>query len=434
MPITIQATRDRAAIAANYAAIRKQTEDLCAPLEADDYLLQYDAECSPPKWQLAHTTWFFETFLLKDFLPGYEPFHPAFAYLFNSYYEAAGPRWARAKRGLLSRPTTAAIYAYRTAIDARVRALIQEADDETLTRMLPILDLGLNHEQQHQELLLTDIKPAFACNPLRPIYMPANPSVSVDAPTATWKTFPAGVYEIGHTGEGFHFDNEGPRHRVFLEAFAVGNDAVTTGEYLAFVEDGGYRRPELWLSDGWATCKREGWDAPLYWSKDDGEWAVFTLGGMKPLDVNAPIAHLSFYEADAFARWAGVGTGAGAPGVATSLRLPTEAEWEVAAGEVPATGNFLESDRLDPASEMQESFFGNVWQWTASPYVAYPGYRPVEGALGEYNGKFMCNQMVLRGGSCFTPRSHIRRTYRNFFPPETRRQMAGLRLAKDVTA
>jgi len=410
---------DRQTLAANYAAIRGQTEDLCARLEADDYLLQYDVECSPPKWQLAHTTWFFETFALKEFVPDHRPFHPQFGFLFNSYYEASGPRWARAQRGLLSRPTTAEIYSYRTFVDDRISSLLNTADDETLSRVWPIVDLGLNHEQQHQELLLTDLKPAFACNPLQPVYAAVDDVASVTAIPAKWRSFEAGVHEIGHAGNGFHFDNEGPRHRVFLEGFAVSSRTVTTGEYLEFVEDGGYRRADLWLSDGWAECRQDQRDTPLYWCERDGVRMQFTLGGLLPLHHAAPMTHLSFYEADAFARWAG-------------LRLPTEAEWEVAAGDAPIRGNFLESGCLHPAPELQDNFFGNVWQWTASPYTAYPGFRPAAGALGEYNGKFMCNQMILRGGSCVTPQSHIRRTYRNFFPPATRRQFSGLRLAKEV--
>ena len=416
---TIHPNRNTATIAERYAAVRRQTEDLCARLEPDDFLLQFDAECSPPKWQLAHTTWFFETFLLKEFLADYRPFHPQFAFLFNSYYVAAGPRWARAQRGLLSRPTTAEVAAYRAAVDDRVTQFLEETDVEILGRAMPILELGLHHEQQHQELLLTDLKPAFACNPLQPVYAPETMTESVTPAQATWQSFPAGIREIGHAGDGFHFDNEGPRHRVFLEGFALSSRTVTTGEYREFLDDGGYRRADLWLSDGWSACLREQWDAPLYWTERAGERMQFTLRGLRPLDLNAPMAHLSFYEADAYARWAG-------------LRLPTEAEWETAAGAVPATGNFLESGRFQPAPELHNGCFGNVWQWTASPYTPYPGYRPAAGALGEYNGKFMCNQMVLRGGSCVTPQSHIRRTYRNFFPPETRRQFSGLRLAKDV--
>jgi ergothioneine biosynthesis protein EgtB len=380
-------------------------------------------DCSPPKWHLAHTAWFFETFLLTPHAPNYRPFHPQFGYLFNSYYEAVGDRWPRPARGLLSRPTAAEVYAYRHAVDERMLALVEAADEPALAAMAPAIELGLSHEEQHQELLLTDLKHAFGLNPLRPAYAPAVRERPADVVPIEWTRHPAGLRWIGHAGGGFAFDNEGPRHRVFVEAFEIAARPVNSGEFLAFIADSGYDRPELWLSDGWAARRRGGWAAPLYWHRDGGEWTAFTLRGQQPLDPAEPVCHLSFYEADAYARWAGA-------------RLPTEFEWEAAAGPPDRSGgggNFLDSERFHPANN-GNGFYGDVWVWTASPYGAYPGYTPAAGALGEYNGKFMCNQMVLRGGSCATPAGHVRPTYRNFFPPDARWQFTGLRLAKDAPA
>jgi ergothioneine biosynthesis protein EgtB len=407
----------RSALAARYRAIRARTERLCAPLEPDDYQLQSMPDCSPPKWHLAHTAWFFETFVLSPHAPGFRPYRPQFAYLFNSYYDAVGDRWPRPARGLLSRPTVTEVYAYRRAVDELVLALLEAADERTLAELVPIAELGLNHEEQHQELLLTDLKHAFGLNPLRPHYAPPDEGPRAGATPAGWERHPCGVRWVGHGGAGFAFDNEGPRHRVFVAAFEITSRPVNNGEYLRFVEDGGYDRPELWLSDGWAVRQRAGWSAPLYWDRDGSGFALFTLRGMRPFDPAEPVCHLSYYEADAYARWAGA-------------RLPTEFEWETAAGPREVRGNFLDSGRLHPANN-GSSFHGDVWAWTASPYIAYPGYRPAAGALGEYNGKFMCNQMVLRGGSCATPAGHARTTYRNFFPPDARWQFSGLRLAKD---
>jgi ergothioneine biosynthesis protein EgtB len=403
---------------ARYRDIRARTETLCEPLEPEDYQLQSMPDCSPPKWHLAHTTWFFETFVLSRFERGFRPFHSQFSYLFNSYYNAVGERWPRPSRGLLSRPTVAEVYAYRREVDERLLALLGSVDERALDEIASIVELGLNHEEQHQELLLTDLKHAFGLNPLRPVYAPRGPGRQAEATPFEWQFHPAGVRWIGHDGTGFAFDNEGPRHRVFVGSFAIASRPANNGEYLRFIEDGGYDRPELWLSDGWAERQKAGWSAPLYWQREGSEYELFTLRGMSPLDPAEPVCHLSYYEADAFARWAGA-------------RLPTEFEWETAVAEEEVRGDFLDSGRLHPAAH-ERSNYGGVWAWTASPYAAYPGYRPAAGALGEYNGKFMCNQMVLRGGSCATPAKHIRPTYRNFFAPGARWQFSGLRLAKDA--
>jgi ergothioneine biosynthesis protein EgtB len=404
-----------------YQAVRSCTEALCEPLAADDYVIQSMADASPVKWHLAHTTWFFETFLLTPHLPGYKPFHPQFGVLFNSYYNAVGPLWPRLQRGLLSRPTVAEVYRYRAYVDEHMATLLGRGED----RVADTVVLGLNHEQQHQELIVTDLKNAFAVNPLHPVYREALPD-SGELPAQTWVPFPERLSWIGHDGDGFAYDNEGPRHRVFVEAFALANRPVTNAEYRMFMVDGGYERPELWLSEGWATRLDRRWTAPLYWEKQDGEWLAVTLAGLRPLEPAEPVCHVSYYEADAFARWAGA-------------RLPTEAEWETAAAGVAFGGHFLESGRFHPAAAAAKEehgplykLYGDVWQWTASPYVGYPGYQPAAGALGEYNGKFMCNQLVLRGASCATPRSHARLTYRNFFPPDARWQFSGIRLAKDL--
>jgi ergothioneine biosynthesis protein EgtB len=414
---------DRLALSAAYLDIRQRTENLCQPLEIEDYLVQTMADASPVKWHLAHTTWFFETFVLERCEPDSRPFHPSYSYLFNSYYNAVGERWQRSQRGILSRPTVKEIYAYRKAVDERLLELLRSCGPEVFSSLRTALVLGLNHEQQHQELLLTDIKHAFACNPLRPAYSSAAVVIKpAEVKSLSWSGFAAGVRWIGHDGNGFAFDNESPRHRVFVEGFQIANRLVTVSEYLAFMEDGGYFRPELWLSDGWNARNTHGWQVPLYWERRDDEWWQMTLHGMRPVDSAQPVCHLSYYEADAYARWAGA-------------RLATEPEWQTAARDQRLKGNFVESGHLHPVAAGTESvyqFFGDVWEWTASPYTAYPRYRPAAGALGEYNGKFMCNQMVLHGGSCVTPASHIRHTYRNFFPPEARWQFTGIRLARDA--
>lgn len=403
-----------------YKRVRAATVALCAGLVPEDMVAQSMDDCSPTKWHLAHTTWFFETFVLRAAAPGHVPFHPAFEVLFNSYYEAVGPFFPRPRRGVLTRPSVEEVMAYRARVDAAMDALLGAGvDAEVRARVV----LGLHHEEQHQELILMDVKHLFAQSPLRPALRAAAAAASEGpAPPLGWCAGPTGVQAIGHEGAGFAFDNEGPRHRVFLVPFEIGSRCVTNGEYAEFIADGGYRRAELWLSDGWATVRRAGLAAPLYWETVDGAWWEMTLGGMRRLDPHAPVVHVSHYEADAYARWAGA-------------RLPTEAEWEVVAAGVEVAGNFVESGRLHPgaapAGAGPQQLFGDVWEWTASAYLPYPGYRPAAGALGEYNGKFMSAQMVLRGGACVSPAAHVRATYRNFFPAGARWPFAGIRLARD---
>ena len=425
--LRIQAAPVTADASAAFVRTRTTTERLCAPLDAEDMVIQAMPDVSPPKWHLAHTTWFFETFVLIPHAPDYRVHDPRYGFLFNSYYNQIGAFHARARRGLLSRPTTAEVLTYRAHVDRHVLALLDEASADVLTVVLPLIELGLHHEQQHQELLLMDVKYNLHCNPLFPAYRD-----DLDAPPAAASTptrfLPqaGGVIGIGHDGDGFAFDNESPRHRVLLEPYHLADRLVTCGEYAQFIRAGGYRTPELWLSDGWATVQARGWQAPLYWHADGDDWQVFTLGGLRALDPAAPVSHLSFYEADAFARFAG-------------RRLPTEFEWEAAAsraGSDPATGNFLDGKPVEPTAPPPgadlRQLFGDVWEWTASAYLPYPRYRPAAGAVGEYNGKFMSGQMVLRGGSCLTPAGHARTTYRNFFPPDARWMCAGLRLADDA--
>jgi ergothioneine biosynthesis protein EgtB len=405
---------------ASYTAVRRQTEALCTPLATEDYVIQSMPEASPVKWHLAHTSWFFEAFVLQPRRADYRPFHPQFGFLFNSYYQAVGPRWPRPQRGLLSRPTVDEVYRYRAYVDEHMAQVVRLEDPS----LRAVVSLGLNHEQQHQELILTDLKHAWAANPLHPVYREAVSSDG-DPPRLAWVSFPEGLAWVGHDGLGFAFDNELPRHRVFLNGFQMASRLVTNAEYLAFMADDGYGRPDLWLSDGWAACQAQGWSAPLYWVKEAGAWTNVTLAGPRPLDPEEPVCHVSYYEADAFARWAGA-------------RLPTEAEWEAAASSVKLAGNFLEGGHFHPARAAAATdlgplfqLYGDVWQWTASGYAGYPGYRAPTGPLGEYNGKFMCNQLVLRGASCVTPRSHARQSYRNFFPPDARWQFNGIRLARD---
>lgn len=407
-----------------FLSVRKFTETLCAPLFVEDYVVQAMPDVSPPKWHLAHTTWFFETFLLRPYLRGYEEFHPAFAELFNSYYNTIGPQFSRPHRGTLSRPGVAEIYRYRKHVDHHLLELLSERDRAN-PELLPRLELGCQHEQQHQELLLMDIKYNFWANPLRPAYRAgAKPSFELREATESplgWLTLKDGVHEIGHAGNEFAFDNEGPRHRVYSEASQVSQRRVTNREYAEFVGDGGYRRPELWLSDGWDAVKRGGWKAPLYWEIEGDSHRQMTLEGMLPLEPDEPVVHVSFYEADAYARWRGA-------------RLPTEAEWEIASlgvSDITERG-FVEDGRLHPAAARTNGldFHGGAWEWTSSAYHPYPGFRPLADALGEYNGKFMNNQRVLRGGSCFTSLSHYRPTYRNFFPPEARWALSGFRIAR----
>ncbi len=413
-----------AELTGRYAAVRSFTEQLTDGLAAEDMVVQSMPDVSPTKWHLAHTTWFFERFVLMEHLPGYAPLHDTYLYLFNSYYQQAGERHCRDQRGYISRPTVADVMTYRRHVDEAMTRLIEEADPRRLAAVTPLITLGLHHEQQHQELMVTDIKHVFSVNPMRPVYgTGAAAPTGRSAPSLGWVAFDGGVHEIGYDGDDFAYDNESPRHRRFLEPFELADRLTINGEYLEFIEDGGYRRPELWLSLGWAAVQQHGWTEPFYWERRDGVWMNFTLGGMRPVDPSEPVCHLSYFEADAFARWAGA-------------RLPTEAEWEVAAAAVPADGNFVEGGRFHPAAAPAgpglRQLYGDVWEWTSSPYSAYPGFRPAAGAVGEYNGKFMCNQFVLRGGSCATSRSHIRASYRNFFPPEATWQFTGVRLARDV--
>jgi ergothioneine biosynthesis protein EgtB len=428
----IERLRDR------FHQIRNFTDALCAGLEPEDCVVQSMPDVSPTKWHLAHTTWFFETFILKKFVPGYRAEIPEYAYLFNSYYNAAGGMHRRDLRGLISRPTVSQAHRYRASVDSHIDDLLSNPDESLIDEMEAILVLGFHHEQQHQELLITDIKHVFAQNPLYPVFRAAaRHSVRADERTATecrpyrFIDFEETVTAMGHDGDGFAYDNEGPRHRALVPAFSLATQPVTNGEFIAFIEDNGYSRPEFWLSLGWMTVNEQCWNAPLYWTKRDGAWWNFTLSGLRPVDQSEPVTHVSYFEADAYANWAGA-------------RLPTEFEWERAALSCPIEGNFVETELFHPVAagsavladkpgkdERLHQMFGDVWEWTRSAYSPYPGYRAGPGALGEYNGKFMCNQYVLRGGSCATSRIHIRRTYRNFFQPEKRWQFTGIRLARD---
>jgi ergothioneine biosynthesis protein EgtB len=402
--------------ARRFREIRGMTTALAAPLAAEDTVVQSMPEASPAKWHLAHTTWFFEQFVLAR-EPGYRALHAGWDFLFNSYYHSIGPMHARPQRGMLSRPTLAEVLDYRARVDSAVERRLQRPLDAAGAALL---ELGLNHEQQHQELLLTDIKHLFSLNPLEPAYrLLPTPPRSTPLPLA-FIAGAEGIVEIGHAGNAFAFDCETPRHRALLQPHAIANRCVTNGEYLEFIRDGGYRTATVWMAEGWDRVQREGWRHPLY--ADEDMASEFTLGGRMALDPAAPVCHLSFFEADAFARWSGA-------------RLPTEAEWETFATRQPLAGNFLDGGTLRPrpapAGEGVRQLFGDVWEWTSSPYVAYPGYRPLPGAVGEHNGKFMCGQYVLRGGSCATPAGHVRASYRNFWAPATRWQFAGLRLARD---
>jgi len=433
-----------ASLLSRFRSVRAATMQFCSPLTPEDMMVQSSAEASPVKWHLAHTSWFFETFVLAEFVAGYQAFDPEFKWLFNSYYKALGEMPEKKLRASFSRPGLGQILAYRTHVDLGVARLLEQTpEDEALRRVA----LGLEHEYQHLELAATDIKHAFFTNPLHPAYLPPHNDPArqhVIAPPVEWIGFTpghGGVAEVGVSPdpasvEGFAFDNETPRHKVYIAPFRLASRAVTCAEYLAFMEEDGYERPELWLSEGWDTMRAEGWQAPLYWRRETASksgWSVFTLHGFAPLEElsETPVCHLSFFEADAYARWAGE-------------RLPTEFEWEYAAAQAlplgqGVEGNLFESQNYHPAvakmgagmGEGLQQMFGDVWEWTQSPYTGYPGYKPLPGALGEYNGKFMSSQMVLRGGSCVTPQTHIRATYRNFFPPGTRWQFSGLRLARD---
>ncbi len=415
MPTTTAPPTTVAPTVESYRLVRARTEALSEPLSPEDQTVQSMADVSPTKWHRAHVTWFFETFVLAPKLPGYEPFHPDFGYLFNSYYEQVGDRHPRPERGLLTRPGAEEVGVYRRHVDGAMDELFADPPEDALG----LVELGLHHEQQHQELLLMDIKHVLSLNPLRPAYRELATRPGGPARPQSWVEHAGGLVEVGHDGAGFAFDNEGPRHSEWLEPFALADRPVTNGDWLAFVDDGGYRRPELWLSDGWAAVQGAAATAPFYWRWRDGGWTEFTLAGSDPLDLSRPVVHVSYYEADAYARWAGA-------------RLPTEAEWEAVATSHPVSGRSLDPERLRPETGPPGDLglFGDVWEWTSSAYLPYPGFRPASGAVGEYNGKFMVGQHVLRGGSCVTPAGHVRPTYRNFFPPGAQWAFAGLRLAR----
>ncbi|PJE16913.1 ergothioneine biosynthesis protein EgtB [Legionella sp.] len=410
-----------------YKTVRQQTERLCQPLATEDYVIQSIEDVSPPKWHLAHCSWFFETFILSHYLKSYKPFHPSFHHLFNSYYQGIGNPYPRAKRGLLSRPTVEEIYAYRKYIDKHMQDLLSEIAEAQFDAINTLLTLGLHHEQQHQELLLMDVKHNFSYDPNFPLYQAAvQDATSAVSSKLTFMDVEGGLVEIGHRGMDFCFDNELPNHKKFLIPYAIASRLTTNEEYLEFIEAGGYKEPCWWLADGWDCVLKNNWQAPLYWHNQNNEWHVFSLHGLTPLSPAEPVSHISFYEADAYARWRGA-------------RLASEEEWEhfvVTSGIAPRNDNFMENGLYHPQpastqhSLQAQQFFGDLWEWTASPYTPYPGFRPLKGALGEYNGKFMTNQMVLRGGSCATPKSHIRASYRNFFQPEKRWQFSGIRLAR----
>ena len=412
----------RSALERLYREVRAATVALALPLSDADATVQSMPDASPAKWHLAHTTWFFESMVLTNAAPKYKVFDERFNFVFNSYYESVGARHPRPLRGLLTRPTLAEVLAYREYVDAAISQLLQTMPAQSV---LQVIELGCHHEQQHQELLLTDILHLFAQNPLRPAYRESVPlPVEFIDRSQTYRNFPGGLIDLGHRGEGFAFDCEGPRHMAHVDPYRLSDRLVTNGEWAEFIADGGYSNPLLWLSDGWAMVRSEGWSAPLYWEAREGEFWSMTLRGAQPVDPDAPVTHVSYFEADAFATWA-------------SRRLPTEAEWEAAAQGVAVAGNFANSNRLRPrpapvpAGELRQ-MFGDVWEWTRSAFLPYPRFRPTRGALGEYNGKFMSGQFVLRGGSCVTPRDHVRATYRNFFAPHARWQFSGLRLAEDA--
>ena len=416
-PVTVfaPATPD---LATRYLAVRDRTEALAAVLSPEDQVVQSMPDVSPTKWHRAHTTWFFETFLLAPH--GAAPVEEYYGYLFNSYYEAVGDRHPRPERGMITRPDCAEVAAYRHRVDEGMLRLIDGgAGDEPAT--LALIELGLHHEQQHQELLLMDIKHGLSCNPFAPAYEPRPTPPSSAVPELGWIDHPGGIVGIGHDDDAFHFDNEGPRHRSLVPTHRLADRLVTNGEWLDFMADGAYTDPSLWLSAGWHAVNAQGWEAPLYWRRDHEGWEVHTLTGVRPVDPGAPVVHVSYFEADAFARWAGA-------------RLPTEFEWEAQAGDRPVSGNLLPSGELHPVraeGDGLRQLHGDVWEWTASAYAPYPGFAPAAGAVGEYNGKFMIDQQVLRGGSCVTPGDHIRSTYRNFFPTAARWAFAGVRLADD---
>jgi ergothioneine biosynthesis protein EgtB len=417
---------NRSDLISSFLRVRKASEDICKPLEIEDYVVQPVEDVSPPKWHLGHTSWFYEAMFLDRYLSDYQPYHPMYSFLFNSYYQTLGERWDRPRRGVLSRPSVKEVYGYRKAVTERMQDLIESVSEAEWQEFEKLLILALNHEQQHQELLVTDIKFILASNPLFPMYLDVKEQHRKGSlPSSSFIDFNGGVHKVGYQGAGFCYDNEQPLHQTYLESFQLQNRLVTNSEYLQFMEDGGYQDFRHWLSDGWDTIQRNGWNAPLHWIQMDNEWHEITLPGLRKIVPDAPVCHVSFYEAEAYASWAG-------------KRLPTEAEWELAAAQSksnPESGNFWEDKRFHPKPASHEKkgelqqMLGDVWEWTSSSYLPYPGYRHADGPLGEYNGKFMVNQMVLKGGSCATPRDHIRTSYRNFFQPDKRWQFTGFRLA-----
>lgn len=407
-----------------FIEVRKLSLKLTYPLETEDFVIQSMQDVSPTKWHLAHTTWFFEAFILHKAVPDYKSIHPLYAYLFNSYYVLMGERWTRNQRGWLSRPTVKEIYDYRNYVDNNLIEFLINCNEDKLNEYASLVEIGLNHEQQHQELILTDIKHVLSINPLHPVYFKKNDAIETKINPIQWINFEGGIAETGNYGKEFCYDNETPRHKIYLQPFSFADRLITNAEYLEFIEDGGYKNTPLWLSDGWALVESEKWNAPLYWEKKDRDWFYFTLNGFRKINPDEPLCHISYYEAEAFAAW-------------KNARLPTEAEWELAAGNLKYEGNFADNENFHPVplsntDEKLNQMYGDVWEWTGSAYLPYPGFKPLPGALGEYNGKFMSGQMVLKGGSCATSKSHIRKTYRNFFPPQARWQFMGIRLAKNI--
>ncbi len=405
-----------------FREVRSFSHYLVEPLEVEDFVIQASEFASPTKWHLAHTSWFFETFVLEKFEEGFDSLHPQYAYFFNSYYLQTGVPFTRAKRGVLSRPTVKEVFEYRGYVNEQLEAFIDRASDEVWDEAAKVIEIGIHHEQQHQELILTDLKYMFGQNPLLPVYREAEYTLNPRVEPINWISFKEQVTEIGNAGNEFTYDNEHPRHRTLVQDFELADRLVTNSEYLEFMNDDAYSRSELWLDEGWSAVNNNEWRAPLYWFKRDGKWMQFTLSGTREVDPNEPVSHVSYYEADAFARWKG-------------MRLPTEQEWEHACGDLPVEGNFVEDGNFHPgvaeaSSQKLKQMYGDVWEWTMSAYSPYPNYKPLPGALGEYNGKFMANQYVLRGGSCATSKTHIRKTYRNFFHADARWQFSGIRLAK----
>lgn len=407
-----------------FTDVRSFTMELVEPLETEDMVIQIAEHASPAKWHLAHSSWFFEAFFLEKAVEGYKTMHPQYSYLFNSYYLQTSEPHCRNKRGNLSRPTVAEVTAYRAYVDEHMKDFLLNSSDEAFEEWKPVLEVGLNHEQQHQELIITDLKIMLSKNPLNPRYIPKSRPTSEPQAEMNWHSYSEGVYEAGHAGGSFGYDNEFPRHKTYIHPFQLADRLVTNGEYLQFIESGGYKDPKYWLDEGYAQAVENSWDSPMYWRKEGDEWHQFTLNGLEPLDMNEPVTHVNYYEADAYARWAG-------------CRLPSEFEWELASESLEVEGSFVDSRHFhptgaDPEQAGLKQMFGEVWQWTRSSYAAYPGYETFPGALGEYNGKFMCNQYVLRGGSCATSKNHFRKTYRNFFHTKFGWQFTGIRLARSV--